>query len=1161
MNGDDTLRRITEEVAQALVPLEEAVASPERFSALLRELGWDFAGAVPPPIAALGAAIADLRTALDAVLAGTPSLQELEDLRTAIRNVVDAVRALANLPPGSFPVELEAAGFVDEFPGRLVELLVVTHLQHNHPRLETPLRVLGIVRVELVPAAANRPAHVARRLALPDLGDLLSDPSLVLQRVYGWGTPDFRFREVFEHVADLAAVFGVDVYLDELDPTLVLALEGNAVTPGQPIRWAVKAPLLIGEVAGAPVESGIGLFALPAAGTHLPGLSLLPYAEGQLQQRVQLSERVALVIEASADLTAGAGVVLRPNEPIDVLTDLLPSATAGVAPPTGGRVRIRLEVAAADGAPTVLAGADGVGRVEVGSVALTGQAAADSSGGKDLSVELDLNGAAFVLAPDKADNFLRSLLPAKGTSARFDLALGLSAEHGFYFRGSGALQVSVPVHVEVGGIAFEAITVGAVPAGGTIPLEFGASISAHLGPLTARVDNVGLRIAFSFPDSGGNLGPLQVEPGFKPPSGVGLSIAGGGFKGGGFLRFEPEQARYSGALELQFQDSITLKAIGLLTTRMPDGGDGFSLLIVITSEFKPIQLGFGFNLNAVGGLLGLNRTVNTDRLVSGLRDNTLRSILFPTDIIANADRIISDLGQVFPPERGRFLFGPMAKITWGTPALLTADLGLVIEVPEPVRLIILGVIRGILPDDSAAILRLQVNFFGVIDFEKEQFSFDAALFDSKLLAFTLTGDMALRLYWGADANFLQTVGGFHPAYQPPPMNLPALRRLTVALLDGDNPRLTLENYFAITSNSVQFGARVELYAAAWKFNVYGFLSYDALFQFNPFYFIADVTAMLALRVGSSIIASIKLSFTLEGPTPWKAKGDARLKLCWFFTLKVRFNKTFGEARNTLLPDLAVLPLLLEALSAPGNWEEEIPDQRHRLESLRDVGTSQPDQAFVHPVGTLKISQKVAPLNVEIDRIGSQRPADAREFRISDVRLGANAVSAAAAQESFAPAQFFDLGDEEKLGSPSFKSFDSGVRVGEPDRIHTAYAAAREVKYELKIIDSQRDQRLSPPGGGLVDIDPLAFNTWTLQGTIAKSELSFARARKSALAPEEVGVVEEAFAIVHAGNLTLFDGGSVLRGERAALKQRDALIAANPALRGSLQVVPLFEVAA
>ena len=162
-----------------------------------------------------------------------------------------------------------------------------------------------------------------------------------------------------------------------------------------------------------------------------------------------------------------------------------------------------------------------------------------------------------------------------------------------------------------------------------------------------------------------------------------------------------------------------------------------------------------------------------------------------------------------------------------------------------------------------------------------------------------------------------------------------------------------------------------------------------------------------------------------------------------------------------------------------------------------------------------------------------------------------------AQEAFAPAQFFDMNDEEKLASPSFKNFDSGVRIGEPDTLHTAYAAAREVQYELKYIDSQRDRRLASQQG-LFEIDPVLFNTWTLQGAIAKSELSFARTRKSSLAPEAVAVVQEPFAIVNTGDLRLFDETSLLGSERAALTRVNALIATNPALRGSLQVVPAFE---
>jgi hypothetical protein len=113
---------------------------------------------------------------------------------------------------------------------------------------------------------------------------------------------------------------------------------------------------------------------------------------------------------------------------------------------------------------------------------------------------------------------------------------------------------------------------------------------------------------------------------------------------------------------------------------------------------------------------------------------------------------------------------------------------------------------------------------------------------------------------------------------------------------------------------------------------------------------------------------------------------------------------------------------------------------------------------------------------------------------------------------------------------------------------------------LKYIDSQRDQRLEGPRD-LFEVDVVTFNSWTLQGAIASSELSFARNRKSSLAPEAVAVSQEPFAIVNTGDLRLFDELSVLGNERAAAARLNTLIETSPSLRGSLQIVPAFELAA
>jgi hypothetical protein len=138
--------------------------------------------------------------------------------------------------------------------------------------------------------------------------------------------------------------------------------------------------------------------------------------------------------------------------------------------------------------------------------------------------------------------------------------------------------------------------------------------------------------------------------GFKPPNGVGLSVDAGVVKGGGYLYFDFDKEEYAGALELVIAGFLTLTAVGLVTTRMPDGSKGFSLLIIITAEFGTgIQLGFGFTLVGVGGLLGLNRTVRLQPLADGVRTGAVNNIMFLKNVVANAPRIISDLRVIFPP--------------------------------------------------------------------------------------------------------------------------------------------------------------------------------------------------------------------------------------------------------------------------------------------------------------------------------------------------------------------------------------------------------------------------------------------------------------------------------------------------------------------------------
>ena len=437
----------------------------------------------------------------------------------------------------------------------------------------------------------------------------------------------------------------------------------------------------------------------------------------------------------------------------------------------------------------------------------------DSGSGKatgDVGIEGRIEGGRFVISLADADGFVGSIMSGFALESNFDLAFGWTAGGGVYFSGSGGLEIKLPTHIDLGPIEIMGLTFRIGIEAGGLPITLSADIKGELGPMAAVVEGIGVQAIFGFAEEGsGNLGPVDLSFAFKPPTGVGLSLDVGIVKGGGYLFIDTARGEYAGALELEFADFLSLHAIGFITTKNPDGSPGFSLLIIITVEFPGgLQLGYGFTLLGVGGLLGINRSMNLQALMEGVRTNAVESVMFPHDVVANAPRILSDLRAFFPAKQGTFLIGPMIKLGWGTPTLISVSVGVIIEIPGNIAIV--GVLKVVLPTEEAALLKLQVNFAGAIEFDKKRLYFFAALYDSRILFMTLEGEMGLLVAWGDEPDFVLSVGGFHPSFQPPPLPFPSPKRMVVSILDTDWARIRVTNYFAVTSNTVQFGAGAEL---------------------------------------------------------------------------------------------------------------------------------------------------------------------------------------------------------------------------------------------------------------------------------------------------------------------------------------------------------------
>lgn len=88
------------------------------------------------------------------------------------------------------------------------------------------------------------------------------------------------------------------------------------------------------------------------------------------------------------------------------------------------------------------------------------------------------------------------------------------------------------------------------------------------------------------------------------------------------------------------------------------------------------------------------------------------------------------------------------------------------------------------------------------------------------------------------------------------------------LSKGTRIQLRLTWYLALTSNTLQHGARIDLRLKASKFRLDGHLSYDALIQFDPFRFMVLFSAGVGLKWGSRTLAAVLLEGTLSGHSPW-----------------------------------------------------------------------------------------------------------------------------------------------------------------------------------------------------------------------------------------------------------------------------------------------------
>jgi hypothetical protein len=1157
-------------------PLRRRIEAPESLEYLFSRYGWNAtmdeaafgrvreAAAFIAPLEHFLQTAEPLRQKLAADGAAGLAPSEIIDLVGSATTLVRALVAFRPPDLTGLADPLARPEFWESIAEQLFDDLLEEYLRIYQPVIYLVLRIWNVIRFdETIPTEPGRVPFTRISFDWSQAGNMFERPLESLQHAYSWNDPanPFEHRRALESAREVLRALRVPAAM--FSPALAAA----PFTP-EPDRGikddvlALRATLLERYLVEQAAFARLGFEVFPAArsGEAVPtGLMVKPLLQGGGGTSLPLSSLLNVTFGAEVSAGDAIGFALFPGK-ADVV---------GGSPAIGASV----ELATSGTGPWYVLGNEGTSHI-----AIAGFAAKLSMEGSVDDPEIKLHlafagasgapGAKVMLSLGDSDSFVKGTAGTSGLSFAFSPEVVWSSKTGLTFSGNPTVAFDVPLNVQVGPVTLMGakIALGKPEQSATstsgIALTVGASVRGTLGPVTVVLDQIGFVCAIT-PYSRADvralpadsdapaLGSLGVDLQFAPPKGLGVSVDAAIVSGGGYIGHTGDE--YSGALELAVGD-FAVKAYGVLQTKLPGGEPGYSFVVALSVEFMPaIQLAFGFSLDGIGGLVGINRTVSIEAVETALWGHHLDGLLFPKDPVATAPQLVAALDSYFPPAKGRYLFGPLVKIGWGND-IVTGELALLLEVPEPLKILLLGEIQMAIPAAKPQ-LEVHMSFAGGVDFGKKLVFFDASIHDSRIEAYPISGDMAFRYGWGDDGVFALSLGGFHPAFQPP-ASFPTLKRLAISIASSV-AQLEAQSYFALTANTLQFGARVELIAGSGSYNVHGWLGFDALCERHPLSFLFDLTAGVDLRHGTSVLASVHLDGHLSGPNPWHVAGEASLSLL-FFDVSVHFDKTWGSIGDPLpLPDPG--SLVLAALADRASYEGLLPPGVNAVVSLAGAPADAGEAVLVDPAATLRVSQRVMPLGQPITRFAGAPLGRTVQLTIDGIVAFGNPIDQPKpTTEEFAPAQFFEFSDAEKLSLPSFSRFSGGVEIGSDvvdlGQSTRSRAVITQLVYDTTIVDSPTDKR---PG--------LAYAL----GAAAQLAMSrsatppgrrFDRYAPPVGARTRIDLQADQWVVAGTADLTLrgevaTDGTKL--GAQLALRR---FLADNPDQQGSLQVVRAEEVA-
>jgi hypothetical protein len=1007
---------LSTEVAQLLLPLKEKIRDIGSFIGFLNELGWDWPmeysiNQFTENFSELNSSILTLSVELGNIDPETSfegQVDKYYKLIESIKNLIPAILHLENIL-ASFPASVNSANFNDKIGSQILDFLFCNYLERRWPQFYNLILFFGIVNE--IDLDFNKIAGYSKRYNIN--WESISKPFQTFKDNFNWNHPtnDFDILAFLKGIESICLSIGIPVNRLNLSPQFKNSFyenteEAEDTTDSLGEKLELKIPIVeISDPGIGFTETGFSLFGIPAnnsAINKINGFAIAPYLSGNLDLLFKLNKNLYLKI--SGKLDTGFAITILPDE-VNVRTNLYRSERA-----FDGNFCVEI-FNNSDVEEIILIGEPNKSRFSYKNF----HAKLDFltiDAGFDLLLEIAINNILINIQKGDGDGFIQQILPKDPVTLNFDLTLGISLQRGFYIIGGAGLSYTISVQKAIGPFFIDSIDLS-LEARDKITFLTAVSGSASIGPATVVVKDIGLEVCL---DTGkpGLLGNTDLTFGFKPPSALGFEFDAQGVEGGGYL--DSQNGNYFGSFYLEVQKKISVYVFGILLTKTETGDKTFALKFFGFAEFPAIQVGFGFAITGLGLVIAINCCMSDDALRNAIYNGNIRSLLFPPDPIANAVKIINDLNSFFPQKENSYVIGASIIVFWGgvTP-LIKLDIGLFIEINRGVRIGLAGIASATLPNEIAPLVVINFQVLGIIDFNNKTLSIDASLFDSRILDFTLDGDIALRSKFGK--SFALSAGGFYPGYAPPE-GFPSLQRLSLSL--GNIPRLNFLLYTAITESSVQFGADLNLHFEAGCFEINGGFSFNALFIFIPsFSFKVGMRAYMDLKMDGDTLFGIDLKFTLTGPNNYTATGYAEFDILWF-SFSIDFDAEFGNKKPELPPvSLSSFDALTAEIKRKENWSILPPIWgSDRILFRKDNDTNN----YLDPFGSLQFFQLAVPLKITMQKFGNAPPKAGEEYLdiILDTNFAVNDI-----KKELPVHDFFDLTQEQEISGPAYVPYTVG----------------------------------------------------------------------------------------------------------------------------------------